>query len=299
MNVDLCINLNVGGAHFSTSLASLRKFPNSMLGAMFSGNHHTPQTSQGTYFIDRDGTHFRHILNFLRDPEAGVVELSPREEEELKREAKFYCLFDEMFPPEPTDNDLVSISENDEDGDSALFTRDLRGVWYQSNQSYAEAPYSAIVVNVCSICYTGFYRDPINLCSRYIKGFASKVGKMNPNQPNIDHKECTICNGEKLVDLNAIQNGGIVAYNKHGGFKYFSGHLDLCFARVGSATDGISWLVEFDLEPVQVLRDDVSPLEEPFAVALTNDFASYITKDDIIATGMIFDEGLLFCFDLL
>jgi uracil-DNA glycosylase len=40
-----------------------------MLAAMFSGRHLNSQDEDGRYFIDRDGTHFRHILNFLRDGE--------------------------------------------------------------------------------------------------------------------------------------------------------------------------------------------------------------------------------------
>jgi len=38
-----------------------------MLAAMFSGRHFVQKDEDGRYFIDRDGTHFRYILNFLRD----------------------------------------------------------------------------------------------------------------------------------------------------------------------------------------------------------------------------------------
>ena len=50
-------------------------------------------------FIDRDGTHFRHILNFLRDPEHFAFDISGAEQFELKREAIYYGLICEMFPP--------------------------------------------------------------------------------------------------------------------------------------------------------------------------------------------------------
>ena len=38
----------------------------SKLSAMFS-EHTLEQCEDGSYFIDRDGTHFRYILNYLRN----------------------------------------------------------------------------------------------------------------------------------------------------------------------------------------------------------------------------------------
>ena len=40
--------------------------PGSMLHAMFSGRFDTKPSEDGSYFIDRDGTHFLYILNYLR-----------------------------------------------------------------------------------------------------------------------------------------------------------------------------------------------------------------------------------------
>ena len=65
------IILDVEGVQFSTSCSTLTKYPESMFGIMFSGRHdlETTQCKDGSFFIDRDGTHFRHILNYLRDGE--------------------------------------------------------------------------------------------------------------------------------------------------------------------------------------------------------------------------------------
>ena len=63
------VRLSVGGVLFETSITTLTKDSNSMLAAMFSGRHFTSMDGEGRYFIDRDGTHFRHILNYLRDGE--------------------------------------------------------------------------------------------------------------------------------------------------------------------------------------------------------------------------------------
>ena len=60
------VKLNVGGHYFTTSLQTLTKDPNSMLAAMFSGKFEMEPRGDGAFFIDRDGTHFRFILNYLR-----------------------------------------------------------------------------------------------------------------------------------------------------------------------------------------------------------------------------------------
>ncbi|XP_070175796.1 BTB/POZ domain-containing protein KCTD7-like [Littorina saxatilis] len=60
------IELNVGGRLFQTTLMTLTKDPNTMLGAMFSGKHRQPQDKDGRYFIDADGDTFAYILRYLR-----------------------------------------------------------------------------------------------------------------------------------------------------------------------------------------------------------------------------------------
>lgn len=83
------ITLNVGGKLYTTSLATLTSFPDSMLGAMFSGKMPTKRDSQGNCFIDRDGKVFRYILNFLRTSHLDLPE-DFQEMGLLRREADFY-----------------------------------------------------------------------------------------------------------------------------------------------------------------------------------------------------------------
>ena len=94
------VKLNVGGQHFTTSVQTLRKDPDSMLAAMFSGKFEMKPSEDGSFFIDRDGTYFRFILNFLRN---GVLILPDGATflKELEAEATFYQLqgiLDELKP---------------------------------------------------------------------------------------------------------------------------------------------------------------------------------------------------------
>lgn len=59
--------MNVGGSIFETSLSTLCRDSKSLLAVMFSGRHELSVESDGSYFIDRDPTHFRLVLNYLRD----------------------------------------------------------------------------------------------------------------------------------------------------------------------------------------------------------------------------------------
>ena len=85
------VKLNVGGDKFETTLSTLTRHPDSTLAVMFSGRHEVPQDDGGYVFIDRDGTHFRTILNFLR---TGVLDVptSQKAASELTRELQYYQL---------------------------------------------------------------------------------------------------------------------------------------------------------------------------------------------------------------
>ena len=88
---DKIVKLIVGGKKFTTTLETLTKDKDSMLAAMFSGKFPLLKDDKGYHYIDRDGAHFRYILNYLRD---GTVDLmkSPYKQKQLLREAEFYQL---------------------------------------------------------------------------------------------------------------------------------------------------------------------------------------------------------------
>ncbi|KAM0008414.1 putative chromatin remodeling & transcription regulator BTB-POZ family [Helianthus debilis subsp. tardiflorus] len=114
------VRLNIGGYEFLTSVDTLtNREPQSMLAAMFSGRHTVyKDPEKGYVFVDRDGMHFRHILNWLRD---GVIpNLSDVECSELLREAEYYQLLglvevlnkkkDEQMDADLTRTDIIKYS---------------------------------------------------------------------------------------------------------------------------------------------------------------------------------------------
>ena len=110
------VKLNVGGQHFTTSVQTLKKDPNSMLAAMFSGKFEMKPSEDGSFFIDRDGTYFRFILNYLRNGEL-ILPDGATFLKELEAEAKFYQLqgiLDELKPKEPKVFEESVIMTNEE-----------------------------------------------------------------------------------------------------------------------------------------------------------------------------------------
>ena len=91
---DGLVTLNVGGHVYTTSTLTLTRDQDSMLAAMFSGRHSVQREEDGSYFIDRDGTHFRYILNYLRDGgfKDGTLPNDRGVLTELLTEAEYYHL---------------------------------------------------------------------------------------------------------------------------------------------------------------------------------------------------------------
>jgi len=90
------INLNVGGKFFSTTRATLTRTGgrDSFFVSMFSGRFPIVRDKTDRIFIDRDGTYFKHILNYLRDGgerwDPGELDLTRNELKQLLREVHFY-----------------------------------------------------------------------------------------------------------------------------------------------------------------------------------------------------------------
>jgi hypothetical protein len=90
------IELNIGGHRFETSVETLRRVPHTFFDAYFSGRYAQDVCNDGSIFVDRDGEHFGHILEYMRDGVVSVAEAGARPSvsllRALKREFGYYCI---------------------------------------------------------------------------------------------------------------------------------------------------------------------------------------------------------------
>jgi hypothetical protein len=88
----IIVTVNVGGMKYTTQLGTLRTHENSILAAMFSSPIAVPRdTRDGSFFIDRNGSVFGLILDYLRSGTL-VVPRDPVQYTVLRREVNFYGL---------------------------------------------------------------------------------------------------------------------------------------------------------------------------------------------------------------
>mmetsp|Transcript_20539 Transcript_20539/g.35049 ORF Transcript_20539/g.35049 Transcript_20539/m.35049 type:complete len:218 (+) Transcript_20539:57-710(+) len=96
MSISKQVKLNIGGGNFRTTVATLSAYPDSVFTAMFRRVDELEKDEDGSIFIDRDPTHFRILLNWLREYSLGKqytpTGLSPKEHQELLNEAEYYML---------------------------------------------------------------------------------------------------------------------------------------------------------------------------------------------------------------
>lgn len=87
------VKLDIGGRRFTTSRATLKTERHSLLAAMLSGRYDLiPDPQDGSYFIDRDGQQFHHILNYMRGPDNFECPTDKTVLEVLKEDAVHYRL---------------------------------------------------------------------------------------------------------------------------------------------------------------------------------------------------------------
>jgi hypothetical protein len=106
------VELNIGGYRFEMSVQTLRRVPHTCFDAYFSGRYAQDVCNDGNIFVDRDGEHFGHVLEYMRDGVVSVAETGACPSVSLlcalKREFGFYCIeLCAVQPMEPNSPDMV------------------------------------------------------------------------------------------------------------------------------------------------------------------------------------------------
>ena len=103
MSVSDLVYLNVGGYTFMSTRTTLLNRGGNFFASL--AEHHPDSTE---FFIDRDPSHFRYILNFLRGDV--VLPIDGQTLDELFYEASYYCL-DELKSMIATRKASASVPE--------------------------------------------------------------------------------------------------------------------------------------------------------------------------------------------
>jgi hypothetical protein len=165
------VELTIGGRRFETSVQTLRRVPHTFFDAYFSGRSAQDVCADGSIFVDRDGEHFGHVLEYMRD---GVVSVAAQETSELdisllralKREFGIYyielmaeVLF--VLGGEASDGNFISTLERYDnlsgmwlEGASMMEARSYFGLCEVGEKLYASGGQNAYSVRLTSFeCY--------------------------------------------------------------------------------------------------------------------------------------------------
>jgi len=91
------IVLNVGGKHFTTSLATLRSKTGTLLEEMFQKNSSTTCSADGSFFIDRDPSTFGYVLEYLRNDDMLVRSKDKNIRLQVLEDAEYFQLPDGLM----------------------------------------------------------------------------------------------------------------------------------------------------------------------------------------------------------
>lgn len=90
------VKLNVGGTLFSTTMNTLKKYPNSVFGVLVSGRFNIVKDEHDAIFIDRDPIAFCHILNYMRGVDVIESYMSDREKFFWRLDCEYYGLHEAL-----------------------------------------------------------------------------------------------------------------------------------------------------------------------------------------------------------
>jgi hypothetical protein len=103
---------------------TLRRLPQTFFDAYFSGWYAHDVCNDGSIFVDRDGEHFGHILEYMRDGVISIAEAGARPSvsllRALKREFGFYCIELVAHQPAQPQVEMAYVMGGCDEGDDLL-----------------------------------------------------------------------------------------------------------------------------------------------------------------------------------
>jgi len=177
------VTLNVGGEKFETTRQTLLNDPSSMLAKMFDpvSPLQPGVLRDGAYFIDRDPTYFRVILNYLRSGQLIVDGSAPIEA--IKTEASYFGLVDleEQVNQKTTDTE----KDKSEPSDTDEFLLNVGGeVFVTTKETLCKYKNSRLSNLVEGKCKQQYDRNGILFLDEDPKDFAYILRALR-NSPNV------------------------------------------------------------------------------------------------------------------
>jgi hypothetical protein len=109
---DRVVSINVGGRVFTTLHGTLTRFPGSRLEAMASERWGVPRDDAGRLFVDRRPDRFATVLDFLRDPAAGICTgATATDRETVAEELEWWGLLDHAYPEPLAESALLTDAQ--------------------------------------------------------------------------------------------------------------------------------------------------------------------------------------------
>eukprot|EP01118_Nematostelium_gracile_P008854 TRINITY_DN2954_c0_g1_i2.p1 TRINITY_DN2954_c0_g1~~TRINITY_DN2954_c0_g1_i2.p1 ORF type:complete len:613 (-),score=130.85 TRINITY_DN2954_c0_g1_i2:72-1712(-) len=140
------VKLNVGGTIFEVSKEAMTKNKKSLFFQLFEGDVPLIETEDGSFFLDRDPTHFDQIIAFINDRDNFTIPETIEQQEEMLQEAEYYQL-----------EDLISLlkgkilkqARNDDLGEVNIRIRDeedeARDHYYKNDEIASTTPYLHLI----------------------------------------------------------------------------------------------------------------------------------------------------------